>query len=1071
MRSGTIVTYAPTSTSTPKSSIPSPPSASNASVISTTWLSASSFYAIYAQPPLNPDVEQTHFHVSLDAKTNSAQDLKFSSPFFPAPGLRPPGAFIICLRGWDPAKTLLFVGDSTSSDIGALGCVEDNWSNLSLEETSTPSLPLDKDMNDTVLIGLELDLTSTEPFHHTSASGEGVKLPPSPVMYAYVSDGTIAGWHVLNVKGTPYPGMVAQPSEVMVTAQTLSAVPSAIIREPSSDMNSSPTEPTPSATTAPATTSPFDSGFGQASAFGKQPSFGQTSFGQQAASPFGQPTTSNSFGQPTSSAFSQPTTSAFGQQATSAFGQPSSTSAFGQPSSTPAFGKPSFGQPSTTSAFGQPTMSAFGQPSTTSAFGTPSFGQSSFGQSSFGQSNASSGAALIKPGTGFGAFAGVDPKKSPFSAFGGGSSASAFSNVPASGSAFSSAAPTSTSAFSSTAAPSSEFGKSGFGQSGFTQPSFGAPAFGKPSFGTTAVPPASAPASGGFAAFAAGASAFGATASNASGQTKPVWATATPDSVKPSTPKPIFAMDSPRAAPESRSPSPVAQGDKEAAPAFKIPASRSPSPVAQGGKEAAPAFKIPAVPTSIPQSAFTTTSTSGFGGFASGTGGGFGAFSGGQKSFGELLKKTGDEPKEPTEPARAAPESQSPSPVVQGGKEAAPAFKIPAAPTSIPQSAFATTLTSGFGGLALETGGGFGAFSGGQKSFGELLKKPGDEAKEPTEPVKAEALSAASSFVDVTAEDATEGAGELTLEDSDEESISDGASGGSSDERDGVSDEESGELESEEGEEEEFQEGDSGPLEPTAVPLPPSVPSSVARSRSTTPNAELPTITLSTTPSPPPRIVSPVKEQSTTPPGSPVAEPQRAISPVPQSLPKPPATSPFALTPRTTGTRPVKSSPLASAPLTGDTEAPTFVPPVSKSAPPAMVPHPASPRPQFGSWVPPVKQDVETDLSSRPKTPPGLFGKSASAPAIAAPPPFPPAFAAPSFPAAFSMPVKTPAVPPVFTPPPSSAFGSTKSPPAVPITASPSVVTPPAPPMEQSMQSECSYMLSRLTWELDNVSL
>lgn len=91
MRSGSIVTYAPTSTSAPKSSIPSPPSSSNACVISTTWLSASSFHAIYAQLPLNPEVEQTHFHVSLDGKTNSAQDLKFSSPYYPLPGLRPPG--------------------------------------------------------------------------------------------------------------------------------------------------------------------------------------------------------------------------------------------------------------------------------------------------------------------------------------------------------------------------------------------------------------------------------------------------------------------------------------------------------------------------------------------------------------------------------------------------------------------------------------------------------------------------------------------------------------------------------------------------------------------------------------------------------------------------------------------------------------------------------------------------------------------------------------------------------------------------------------------------------------------
>ncbi|KAG1781791.1 hypothetical protein EV702DRAFT_607434 [Suillus placidus] len=565
MRSGSIVTYAPTSTSAPKSSIPSPPSASNACVISTTWLSASSFHAIYAQLPLNPEVEQTHFHVSLDGKTNSAQDLKFSTPYYPSPGLRPPGAFIVCLRGWDPAKILLFVGDSTSSDIGVVGCVEENWSNLSLEETSMPSLPLDKDMNDTILVGLELDLTSTEPFHHTSASGEGVQLPPSPIMYAYASDGTLAGWRVLNAKGTPYPGMVTQSSGAMMeSSQTLSAVPTAIMREPSNDMHASPIEPTPPSASA-STFSQAASDFGQSSAFGKQPSFGQSSFGQQLGSPFGQTSTTN----------------AFGQQTTSAFGQSSPTSAFAQPSfGQSSFGQSSFGQPAPTfgsaapsaSLFAQAGKSAFDTTPTSGGFGAfGTVGPSKFGQTEFGFGGAqpitpsqnaptsapaedsmaaddtpgfgglslgggnpappsadsrpsifgsvattqpsptsdSSGGGLIKPGTGFGVVGNGDQQKSPFSAFGGASTTSAFGGgAPATTSAFGSAT-TPTSAFGKSGfgvTTDSSFGKSAFGQSGFGQPSFGTSAFGKPAFGsaTNAIPTPS-PTSGGFAAFATGA--------------------------------------------------------------------------------------------------------------------------------------------------------------------------------------------------------------------------------------------------------------------------------------------------------------------------------------------------------------------------------------------------------------------------------------------------------------------------------------------------------------------------------------------------------------------------------------
>jgi hypothetical protein len=76
---------------------------------------------------------------------------------------------------------------------GAAGCVEENWSNLSLEDTSSLSHPLGKDMSDAVLVGLEFDLTSTELFRYTSASMEGVHSLLLFIMYAYGSDGTLTG--------------------------------------------------------------------------------------------------------------------------------------------------------------------------------------------------------------------------------------------------------------------------------------------------------------------------------------------------------------------------------------------------------------------------------------------------------------------------------------------------------------------------------------------------------------------------------------------------------------------------------------------------------------------------------------------------------------------------------------------------------------------------------------------------------------------------------------------------------------------------------------------------------------
>ena len=73
-----------------------------------------------------------------------------------------------------------------SSDIGVLGCIaeqqSESWHSLMLEETSTPSLPLDEESDDTVLLGLDLDTTysTADDYEH-----------PPPVLLAYIGDGMV----------------------------------------------------------------------------------------------------------------------------------------------------------------------------------------------------------------------------------------------------------------------------------------------------------------------------------------------------------------------------------------------------------------------------------------------------------------------------------------------------------------------------------------------------------------------------------------------------------------------------------------------------------------------------------------------------------------------------------------------------------------------------------------------------------------------------------------------------------------------------------------------------------------
>ncbi|KAI0784456.1 hypothetical protein C8Q75DRAFT_736064 [Abortiporus biennis] len=587
LQSGDIVTFNPSDVSKLKSLIPRPTSLPSHALISTTWLSNPDFHSIYVTPgQLTPNTEQSHLILSLDAKANTCTELKLGAPYLPFPGIRLPGAFHVVLRGWEPSKFLLFIGDSTSSDIGLVGCTLDSsnhesWVNFSLEETSTPTVPLDKDSNDTVLLGLTLDLTETESYNHKTASGEDSVLPPPPIMYAYASDGTLTGWNILNTEGNPYPGMVVAGAAIPVS-QSFSTSP----MQTSSDaaaINSAPATP-----------------------------FGQTTATTITPSVFGQPTSTSAFSQPSGSSQS----SGFGQPAApSTFGQ----SSFGQPS---GFGKPAFAS-SGGSGFGQ---TAFTTPSSFSSAAVPSSGgfgvfanaaPAKFGQSGFGGgsstlahapsnqplaspmavSNANSeepmaadnetdgglgglslgGPSDSKPKAGFGAtgmfgslptvdqnkpagastFGGAVKPATGFGAFANAGGPSPFSAAPSSGdtkpaSAFG------TTGFAAATTASTGFGMSqpsvsAFGQTGFGKTSFGQTAFGQTGFGSKPAIQSSTPSatsstsfgSGGFGAFAqGGAASFVTAAKTTSSDSKPVWAASGngDETKKDEQPKSAFAL-------------------------------------------------------------------------------------------------------------------------------------------------------------------------------------------------------------------------------------------------------------------------------------------------------------------------------------------------------------------------------------------------------------------------------------------------------------------------------------------------------------------------------------------------
>jgi len=186
--------------------------------------------------------------------------------------------------------------------------------------------------------------------------------------------------------------------------------------------------------------------------------------------------------------------------------------------------------------------------------------------------------------------------------------------------------------------------------------------------------------------------------------------------------------------------------------------------------------------------------------------------------------------------------------------------------------------------------------------------------------------------------------------------------------------------------------------EASNIPLPPS------RSPSTTPQAEVSSHQMTSSPpsfdvseSSKSSPLSTIPEESTTPPGSPGSETATLSKTcIPTQTPVVSATAPltFGLGIGRPSTRPARSSPLASAPVSGDdgddedgNDGDETV--ITKSLP-SLKPHPASPKPRFGvlptqSRTEPLEEYPSGRKLARPKTPPLLSSFGTKTPATPSP--------------------------------------------------------------------------------------
>ncbi|KAK2769363.1 nuclear pore complex subunit nup159 [Colletotrichum kahawae] len=433
-----------------KGQIPRPPGVENAHVSSLSWLENHLFLAIHTSTKESPP--SSVYHIITRKLPSDFTFQKLTDPVDPFGAENTPHHSILRLKDFPPNLTdLLIVASTASPDIGLLSRSKtplspdkpaDTISNVFtttelLDDSKRASLPMTEDFQNTVPIGVALDLSSKEKVYKPLPAEEEIEDSPGPLPGFWVlnHEGVLSSWWIVyedSIRGgTTYPGMAVLDTSAPAPAPTPSAPTAAPAAPAAASPFGAPSQP--SAFGSPASTPAFGAlsalGGGQkpANPFGgggSTPAFGGSSALGAKSSPWG---TSNALGSATGASSTGSTfgSTAFGGNTSTAspFGQtstPKSTfgsgGAFGSGSalgstptaatSSPAFGQPSsFGQSSALGGNKSPWAAAgSGSATTGSTFGQPStFGSAN--KSVFGSGSTPTAAATPSSGGGFAGFA------------------------------------------------------------------------------------------------------------------------------------------------------------------------------------------------------------------------------------------------------------------------------------------------------------------------------------------------------------------------------------------------------------------------------------------------------------------------------------------------------------------------------------------------------------------------------------------------------------------------------------------------------------------------------------------
>ncbi|KAK8925147.1 Nucleoporin NUP159 [Metarhizium anisopliae] len=404
MADGTISQMTPEGDS--KGNIPKPPNSGDCHVSSLIWLENNLFLTIHSMTHESPP--SSIYHIISRQPPSSFTFQKLTDPVEPFGAEKPPHHAILRLRDFSDLQDLLIVSSTASTDVGILTRSKtplahdkpaDSITNVFttteiLGDARRPTLPMTESMDDSVAIGVALDLSSKDPVYKPIPSDEELDQSsgPLPGFWALTNEGVLCSWWLVYneavKKGQNYSGLAMMDS-------TVQSAPAST--------------PTAAATSASPFAAASSTPFGSSTTPIAPPAFGSSSQLGQKSSPWGASTTTPAtstggvtFGSSTFGSSPSGTGSAFGKTSSLGFGQSSQLGMRTSPWATGAGSKPAFGQ------------SGF------SSFASGGNNQSPFGSATSTSNTSDAAPAAPSTGSGFSAFS----SQGGFSALGGNNSSS-----------------------------------------------------------------------------------------------------------------------------------------------------------------------------------------------------------------------------------------------------------------------------------------------------------------------------------------------------------------------------------------------------------------------------------------------------------------------------------------------------------------------------------------------------------------------------------------------------------------------------------------------------------------------